>query len=89
MAESSRKPLFDLRKLNASLPVPPLKDSSMKILVLGANDDFIVVKRVYYLILLFHFSQNSAGVMLRFDDLYFKISRSFCFVFGPVGCRGA
>ncbi|XP_057809459.1 uncharacterized protein LOC131023857 isoform X2 [Salvia miltiorrhiza] len=42
MTESSRKPLFDLRKLNASLPVPPVKDPCMKILVLGANDDFIV-----------------------------------------------
>lgn len=37
-------PLFDLRKLNASLPVPPMKDSSLRILVLGAKDDFIVVK---------------------------------------------
>ncbi|KAL8549798.1 hypothetical protein ACS0TY_008580 [Phlomoides rotata] len=42
MTESSRMPLFDLRKLNASLPVPPMKDPSIKILVLGANDDFIV-----------------------------------------------
>ncbi|KAL0431315.1 UNVERIFIED_CONTAM: hypothetical protein Sradi_0757500 [Sesamum radiatum] len=42
MTESSRMPLFDLRKLNASLPVPPIKDSSIKILVVGANDDFIV-----------------------------------------------
>ncbi|XP_047951525.1 uncharacterized protein LOC125196902, partial [Salvia hispanica] len=42
MTESSSKPLFDLRKLNASLPVPPVKDHSMKILALGANDDFIV-----------------------------------------------
>ncbi|PIN05838.1 Soluble epoxide hydrolase [Handroanthus impetiginosus] len=42
MTESSSMPLFDLRKLNASLPVPPMKDSSIKILVLGANDDFIV-----------------------------------------------
>ncbi|KAK4410192.1 hypothetical protein Sango_0092200 [Sesamum angolense] len=33
MTESSRMPLFDLRKLNASLPVPPMKDSSIKILV--------------------------------------------------------
>ncbi|KAL1540673.1 hypothetical protein AAHA92_24988 [Salvia divinorum] len=40
MTESSRKPLFDLRKLYASLPL--VKDHSMKILVLGANDDFIV-----------------------------------------------
>ncbi|XP_019173115.1 PREDICTED: uncharacterized protein LOC109168522 isoform X2 [Ipomoea nil] len=42
MTESSRLPLFDLRKLNASLPVPPLADSSLKVLVLGAKDDFIV-----------------------------------------------
>lgn len=44
MSESSRMPLFDLRKLNASLPVPSVQDSVLKILVLGANDDFIVVK---------------------------------------------
>ncbi|KAH6800026.1 alpha/beta-Hydrolases superfamily protein [Perilla frutescens var. hirtella] len=42
MTKSSRKPSFDLRNLNASLPVPPMKDPSLKILVLGANDDFIV-----------------------------------------------
>lgn len=44
MTESSRLPLFDLRKLNASLPVPSVADSSLKVLVLGAKDDFIVVK---------------------------------------------
>lgn len=43
MRESSRMPLFDLRKLNASLPVPSLPKGSIKVLVLGANDDFIVV----------------------------------------------
>ncbi|KAK3017083.1 hypothetical protein RJ639_007657 [Escallonia herrerae] len=42
MTESSRMPMFDLRKLNASLPVPSVPNSSFKILVLGANDDFIV-----------------------------------------------
>ncbi|KZV31781.1 hypothetical protein F511_00585 [Dorcoceras hygrometricum] len=42
MTESSRLPLFDLRKLNASLPVPKVNDSSIKILVMGAKDDFIV-----------------------------------------------
>ncbi|KAJ7975741.1 Alpha/beta hydrolase family protein [Quillaja saponaria] len=42
MKESSRMPLFDLRKLNASLPVPSLPNSSVEILVLGASDDFIV-----------------------------------------------
>lgn len=43
MTESSRMPLFDLRKLNSSLPVPSVKDSSLKIHVVGAEDDFIVV----------------------------------------------
>ncbi|GKU97581.1 hypothetical protein SLEP1_g10713 [Rubroshorea leprosula] len=41
MKESSRLPLFDLRKLNASLPVPRT-EPCLEILVLGANDDFIV-----------------------------------------------
>ncbi|OVA04972.1 hypothetical protein BVC80_1211g35 [Macleaya cordata] len=42
MKESSRMPLFDLKKLNASLPVSPVPKSSIKVLVLGASDDFIV-----------------------------------------------
>ncbi|XP_027928315.1 uncharacterized protein LOC114185028 isoform X2 [Vigna unguiculata] len=42
MKESSRMPLFDLRKLNASLPVPPVSNCPFEILVLGAKDDFIV-----------------------------------------------
>ncbi|KAL0015320.1 hypothetical protein SO802_002389 [Lithocarpus litseifolius] len=42
MRESSRMPLFDLRKLNASLPVPSFPKGSVELLVLGANDDFIV-----------------------------------------------
>ncbi|PON42776.1 Alpha/beta hydrolase fold [Parasponia andersonii] len=42
MRESSRMPLFDLRKLNESLPVPSVPKSSIKLLVLGAKDDFIV-----------------------------------------------
>ncbi|KAK6927943.1 Alpha/beta hydrolase fold-1 [Dillenia turbinata] len=41
MKESLRLPLFDLRKLNKSLPVPQAP-RSIKILVLGASDDFIV-----------------------------------------------
>ncbi|XP_021296359.1 uncharacterized protein LOC110425714 [Herrania umbratica] len=41
MKESSRMPLFDLRKLNASLPVPKMTKST-EVLVLGAKDDFIV-----------------------------------------------
>nr|AFK45210.1 unknown [Lotus japonicus] len=40
--ESSRMPLFDLRKLNASLPVPSTPNCPLDILVLGANNDFIV-----------------------------------------------
>lgn len=43
MTESSRMPLFDLRKLNAALPVPRLEDPAFKVLVVGAKDDFIVV----------------------------------------------
>ncbi|XP_050230585.1 uncharacterized protein LOC126679578 isoform X2 [Mercurialis annua] len=42
MRESSRMPLFDLRKLNASLPVPSVPESSIEVLVIGARDDFIV-----------------------------------------------
>lgn len=42
MKESSRMSLFDLKKLNASLPLPPVPKNSVKILVLGASDDFIV-----------------------------------------------
>jgi hypothetical protein len=43
MKESSRMPLFDLRKLNASLPVPSVPNLPLEVLVLGANNDFIVV----------------------------------------------
>ncbi|KAA8530578.1 hypothetical protein F0562_005287 [Nyssa sinensis] len=42
LTESSRMPLFDLRKLNASLPMPSVPCPSVDVLVLGANDDFIV-----------------------------------------------
>ncbi|KAI4352218.1 hypothetical protein L6164_006491 [Bauhinia variegata] len=42
MKESSRLPLFDLRKLNASLPVPSVPNLPFEVLVLGAKDDFIV-----------------------------------------------
>ncbi|ERN03990.1 hypothetical protein AMTR_s00079p00138710 [Amborella trichopoda] len=42
MKESSRMPLFDLRKLNASLPVPPVPNNCLSILVMGAANDFIV-----------------------------------------------
>lgn len=44
MRESSRLPLFDLRKLNASLPVPKPMENSTKVFILGAKDDFIVVR---------------------------------------------
>ncbi|KAI3699450.1 hypothetical protein L2E82_43775 [Cichorium intybus] len=42
MTESSRMPLFDLRKLNASLPVASTGNPSTRVLVMGAADDFIV-----------------------------------------------
>ncbi|KAG5027705.1 hypothetical protein JHK86_023619 [Glycine max] len=42
MKESSRMSLFDLRKLNASLPVPSVTNCPFEILVMDAKDDFIV-----------------------------------------------
>ena len=55
MRESSKLPLFDLRKLNASLPVPSIPKNSVKLLVIGASDDFIVVSDVAVLSKLFLF----------------------------------
>lgn len=50
-------PLFDLRKLNASLPVPLVPKSSIELLVMGSNDDFIVVKSLLlYLIIIITWS---------------------------------
>lgn len=43
MKASSKLPLFDLRKLNASLPVSPPAKGTVKLLIMGASDDFIVV----------------------------------------------
>lgn len=45
--KSSRTPLFDLRKLNASLPVPSVPKVLLKVPVLGAKDDFIVVNPMF------------------------------------------
>ncbi|RWW22215.1 hypothetical protein GW17_00013598, partial [Ensete ventricosum] len=42
MKASSKLPLFDLRKLNASLPVSPPAKGTVKLLIMGASDDFIV-----------------------------------------------
>lgn len=42
MKGSCQVPLFDLRKLNASLPVPSVPKDFVSVLVLGAKDDFIV-----------------------------------------------
>ncbi|KAJ8457979.1 hypothetical protein OPV22_030905 [Ensete ventricosum] len=42
MKASSKLPLFDLRKLNASLPVSPPAKGIVKLLIMGASDDFIV-----------------------------------------------
>lgn len=39
-------PLFDLRKLNASLPVPLVPNLPVEVLVLGAKNDFIVVSSI-------------------------------------------
>ncbi|KAF0931897.1 hypothetical protein E2562_007089, partial [Oryza meyeriana var. granulata] len=42
MKDSSKLPLFDLRKLNASLPVASVPNNAVDILVVGASNDFIV-----------------------------------------------
>ncbi|XP_049936358.1 uncharacterized protein LOC116263797 isoform X2 [Nymphaea colorata] len=42
MKESSKVPLFDLRKLNATLPIPLVPKDSVDILVMGGTDDLIV-----------------------------------------------
>uniref|UniRef100_A0A0E0GZS6 AB hydrolase-1 domain-containing protein n=1 Tax=Oryza nivara TaxID=4536 RepID=A0A0E0GZS6_ORYNI len=42
MRDSSKLPLFDLRKLNASLPVASVPNNTVNILVVGASIDFIV-----------------------------------------------
>ncbi|CAN6451599.1 unnamed protein product [Victoria cruziana] len=47
MKESSKIPLFDLRKLNATLPIPSVSKDSVDILVMGATDDLIVVSVNY------------------------------------------
>jgi hypothetical protein len=45
MKESSKLPLFDLRELNSSLPVPSPVMNSPPILVVGAENDFILDKQ--------------------------------------------
>ena len=45
MKDSSRVPLSDLRKLNASLHVPPPVKNAPPVLVLGAENDFILDKQ--------------------------------------------
>ncbi|KAM0839063.1 hypothetical protein ACQ4PT_060553 [Festuca glaucescens] len=42
MKDSSKLPLLDLRKLNASLPVPSAANGTLEVLVMGASNDFIV-----------------------------------------------
>ncbi|XP_024520530.1 uncharacterized protein LOC9660563 [Selaginella moellendorffii] len=42
MRNSSTVPLFDLRKLNASLPIGPPSPSSPPVLVIGSENDFIL-----------------------------------------------
>lgn len=42
LRESSKIPLFDLKKLNASLPVSSIPKNSVQVLVIGASHDFIV-----------------------------------------------
>ncbi|KAL6007498.1 hypothetical protein ACLOJK_032996 [Asimina triloba] len=52
MKESSRMPLFDLRKLNSSLPPPSVPKDFVKMLIMGASDDFIVVRIGFFPIIM-------------------------------------
>lgn len=49
MTERSRMPLFDLKKLIASLPVASVPNLSTHVLVMGAADDFVLVNITYIL----------------------------------------
>jgi hypothetical protein len=68
MKESSKLPLFDLRKLNASLPVPSVPDNTTEILVMGASNDFIVVSEP---------SSTSLHIMMQ----YLASNLHFCSIF--------
>lgn len=81
MKESSRMPLFDLRKLNASLPVPSLPKSCIEVLVLGASDDFIVVNFNVQYIHLFNSFQVSSSSMSWFIPIWPLPSNDFVFSF--------
>lgn len=74
MKESSRMPLFDLRKLNASLPVPSTPNCPLDILVLGANNDFIVVRSMSIKLLatnsMFAFTFEPSRITFPFHKSY-------------------
>lgn len=68
MKESSRMPLFDLKKLNSSLPVPSVQKSSIEVLVLGAKNDFIVVMLCLFTSSLFFMATYGIGPLCIFDN---------------------
>ena len=71
MKESSKLPLFDLRKLNAALPVPSVPNNTTEVLVMGAINDFIVVSKPH--------STSQTHSMMQY--LIFEILISIAFDF--------
>lgn len=58
MKESSRMPLFDLRKLNSSLPPPSVPKDFVQMLIMGASDDFILVNIGFFVSLFLKYSKS-------------------------------
>lgn len=73
MTESSRMPLFDLRKLNASLPVASVPNPSTQVLVMGAADDFIVVNIMF----IFFTKTNTCLFYISIYYGYYSCNRLF------------
>ena len=88
MRESSRMPLFELRKLNASLPVPSVPKFLMEVLVMGAMGDFIVVilmsRTFFFTLMLMYISCVHSGCR---NDNFHKFGNLFLYAFlFPVAC---
>lgn len=89
MKDSSKLPLFDLRKLNASLPVASVPNNTVNILVVGASSDFIVVrdtrtpppkKKTLFL------SVDTVFISLQLYSVNLFAFHLDCFIFLDLGC---
>lgn len=91
MKDSSKLPLFDLRKLNASLPVASVPNNTVNILVVGASSDFIVVrdtrtppppqkKKTLFL------SVDTVFISLQLYSVNLFALHLDCFIFLDLGC---